>query len=113
MKADVGEIGGGCQGAGKPGHIEGAEANIVPPQDVEHPLIEPGLVAELEDVAESAGQKAEKGLQHLVVAVQIWRELVEEGPQLFIEEASPAQEALQRLFRTAQSFHMGDEPAHT
>jgi hypothetical protein len=107
MKADVGEIGGGYQGAGKGGHVEAAEANIVPPQDVEHPLIEPGLVAEFEDVAESAGQKAEEGVQHLIVAVHVWRELVEEGAQLFIEEASPAQEVLQRLSRTAQSLLYG------
>ena len=85
------------------------EADAVAVEELKRLLVVPALVAELDDLLEVPRQPREERVEARQVAVETWRELVQQRPQRVAELAGEQDEAVDLVRAIDQLLHMGDE----
>src|SRR5689334_21011123 len=73
-------------------------------------LVVPTLVPELDDVLEVIGQAGDESIEASQVFVETWRQLVEDGSELFLEPPGERDKPVDFLVAADKLLHMRDEP---
>ncbi|CVN89151.1 Uncharacterised protein [Streptococcus pneumoniae] len=80
----------------------------MPVEEVEHVLVQPGLVLDLHRHAHPLGQQAEEPGESVVVAVQVDRQLQQQRPGVVTEQVQGVHDALHPVLRLVELAVVGE-----